>query len=195
MPPVTATGITLKRYALTGNATANKLWNIDSLTQVNGTLTGNLYKMTPSTGNTVLFIQGATKSYTMTSAEAVTQVTSGGYPSETLVPGVVAFDNYIFVMGVTGTIYNSDVGAPTAWTSTSKIVPTMEPDSGVTIARHLSFIVAFKEFSTEFFYDAANPQGSPLSRYETGKLDIGCAAPRVTCSGCPVAGRGGVRST
>ena len=44
------------------------------------------------------------------------------------------------------------------------------------IARSQSYVVAFKEWSTEFFYDAANPVGSPLSPVSNGFIKIGCAS-------------------
>lgn len=107
----------------------------------------------------------------------LTQITDTDYPSET-VPGVVSLDGYIFVMTAKAEIHNSDLETPTAWNALNFITAEMEPDSGVALAKHLNYVVALGNWSTEFFYDAANATGSPLSRLESSALWIGCAAAR-----------------
>jgi hypothetical protein len=53
----------------------------------------------------------------------------------------------------------------------------MEPDGAVALSRLLNYIVAFGEYTTEFFFNAGNPApGSPLSAYTSGMLNVGCAA-------------------
>lgn len=105
----------------------------------------------------------------------ITHINDPDYPAST-VYGVVYLDGYIFVMNSYGQIFGSDLAAPTSWTATNVIVANAEADAGVAIARQLNYVVAFKQYSTEFFYDAGNPTGSPLSKVLNALLTIGCAS-------------------
>jgi hypothetical protein len=102
------------------------------------------------------------------------QIVSPNYPSET-VRGLVYLNGTYYVMTPEGAIYGSDIENPANWSALNVIQSLSEPDGGVCLARQLNLIVSFGEYSTEFFYDAANPTGSPLGRYESTFLQIGCA--------------------
>jgi hypothetical protein len=73
-----------------------------------------------------------------------------------------------------GTIYNSDLEDPTSWNSLNYITAEAEPDAGVGIAKHQNYVVALKSITTELFYDAANPSGSPLASLSNTPIRIGC---------------------
>ncbi|HNC91904.1 MAG TPA: hypothetical protein PL000_23525, partial [Anaerolineales bacterium] len=47
---------------------------------------------------------------------------------------------------------------------------------GVALAKSQNYVIAFKEWSTEFFFDAGNATGSPLSPVDNGFSLIGCAS-------------------
>ena len=98
-----------------------------------------------------------------------------GLSSQGLVRGIVYLDGTTYVMTTTGRIYNSAVEDPTTWNSLNFISAEAEPDAGVGIVKHFNYLVAFGQWSTEFFYDAANATGSPLSRADSYRLEIGCA--------------------
>lgn len=102
------------------------------------------------------------------------QVTDADYPAST-VPGVVYLDATIYVMNSKGIIFGSDLNAPTVWSALNFITANAEADAAVVLARQLNYVVAFKQFSTEFFYDAANAVGSPLGKVLNALLEIGCA--------------------
>ena len=72
-------------------------------------------------------------------------------------------------------IFGSDLENVLQWSALNVIKCNSEPDGGVCLARQLNLVVAFNKYSTEFFYDAANPVGSPLSPYTSSFLEIGCA--------------------
>lgn len=95
--------------------------------------------------------------------------------SDALVPGIVFLDNYIFVATVNNQIYNSDVGDPTSWNALSYIAFEQTSDNLVGICKHLNYLVAFGNFSTQFFYDNANATGSPLAVAQSYTFEIGCA--------------------
>lgn len=162
-------------------------WWVDSALKVwkNGTegdTATNLYTLNGVTwaeDETYVYLHGgavsggtANSDYRITKSNAtLTEITDADMPiklaSTDVVPGVVHLDGYIFVaanVGVDSRIYNSDLGSMTAWTSTSFISAALESDALVYIAKHRNHVVSFGTTSIEFFYDAGNPTGSPLSR-------------------------------
>ena len=101
-------------------------------------------------------------------------ITDPDYPATT-VRGIVYLDGTYYVMTPAGTIYGSDLENPASWSALNAIQSRMEPDGGVCLARQLNMVVAFSAYSTEFFYDAGNPVGSPLSPFPSAFIEIGCA--------------------
>lgn len=97
------------------------------------------------------------------------------FPSGPFAPGAVYLDTYIFVGTVAGRIYNCNVGAPMIWDALSYLTAESEPDNLVGIGKHLNYIIGYGEYSTEFFYDAGNPTGSPLLVAQPFKLELGAA--------------------
>jgi len=92
------------------------------------------------------------------------------------VPGIAFLDQYFFVMDTNAIIYNSALNDATSWNALDFIKAETQPGAGVALAVSQSYIIAFKEWSTEFFYDAANATGSPLSPVSNGFNLIGCAS-------------------
>jgi len=146
---------------------------------------GNLYTVTTagttgataptSTDNTTAFTDGtATLIYVGPAAGATSQL--NGFPSGNIVPGASYFDTYVFIMTQDGKIWNSEPEDPTRWNALNFITAESEPDLGVGIVKHLNYLVAFKQWSTEFFYDAATAVGSPLLPNLTFNLEFGCAS-------------------
>jgi len=79
------------------------------------------------------------------------------------VSGAVDLDEYLFVAYSDNYIYNSAVGNFLDWSTENRIkVDTIEDDL-LAIARSKDHLVAIGSRSTELFYDAANPSGSPLA--------------------------------
>jgi len=103
------------------------------------------------------------------------QITDVDYPATT-VNGVVYLDGYIFVMDAAGLIWNSDLSNPASWSALGFISAQAEPSPGVAIAKYHNYIVALCDRSTQFFYDAGNPVGSPLSVMAQNNALVGCAA-------------------
>lgn len=94
----------------------------------------------------------------------------------TTVPGVVYLDGYFFVMDANGVIYNSGLNDPLSWDALDFITAAIEPGAGVAITKSQNYVVALKEWSTEFFYNAGNSPGSPLSPVLSSFTLIGCAS-------------------
>lgn len=104
----------------------------------------------------------------------ITKITDVDYPAAT-VPGVAYLDGYFFVMNNAGTIFNSGLETPLVWNSLDFIACEAEPDGGVAIAKYQNYIVGFGNWTTEFFYDAANATGSPLAGIQSSTAQVGCA--------------------
>jgi hypothetical protein len=92
------------------------------------------------------------------------------------VPGIVFLDGYFVVMDEGAKIQSSNLNDPLVWSALDFIVAQIEPGAGVAIAKTQNYIIAFKEWSCEFFYDAGNPVGSPFSTVGNGFNLIGCAS-------------------
>lgn len=124
-------------------------------------------------GTNKLFFQNGTKAYCYDPSNGLVGVTSSFYPTST-VPGSAYLDATLYVMNSTGNIFGSDLNDPLSWTGDNVILAQVEPDSGVALSKQLVYVVAFKEWSTEIFYDAANAEGSPLGTVQGAKVNLGC---------------------
>jgi hypothetical protein len=112
---------------------------------------------------------------TTVSGSGYIQITDADYPTET-VRGICYLDGTYYVMTPQAAIYGSDINDPFTWSALNVIQANAEPDLGVALFRQLNLLCAFGEYSTQFFYDAGNPTGSPLLPYSSANLEIGCAS-------------------
>jgi len=92
------------------------------------------------------------------------------------VSGLPYLDGYVFAMDDLGVIWQCDEEDPTSWNPLNYITANAEPDKGIGIVKHLNYLVAFKQWTTEFYYDNANPTGSVLACNTTATLEVGCAS-------------------
>jgi hypothetical protein len=91
--------------------------------------------------------------------------------------GFEYLDGYCFIMKTDGSIYQAtNLDDPTVWNAANVIRAESEPDTGVALAKHLNYLVAFGAWSTDVFYNAGNPTGSTLNVNKSAKLEIGCAS-------------------
>ena len=95
--------------------------------------------------------------------------------AEELCPQIVAMDGYLFVATYDKQrIYNSTIGTPTTFnTSVDFIDAEMRADQIKAISKHHNHLVVFGSQSIEFFYNAGNELGSPLSRQLNYSVSIG----------------------
>ena len=102
--------------------------------------------------------------------ETVVQITAAWFPgqasnsTESLTAGGAFLDGRLYVGGESGAIYGSGSNTPVTWDSLNKVTAEREADGGVYVDKHLDHIVMFGTRTIEFFYNAANATGSPLSR-------------------------------
>lgn len=94
------------------------------------------------------------------------------------IPVPTFIDGYIVLAKANSVdVYNCDLDEPTKWTSSNYLSAEMFPDKVVSLARQNNQIVVFGHNSIEFFYDAANASGSPLSRNDSTTIQMGTAMP------------------
>lgn len=97
-------------------------------------------------------------------------------------PCPIYLNGYLFLIKRdTGDIYNSDNDDPTAW-SNEFIQAEIYSDYALKLIKAKNYLVVLGKTSTEYFWDAGNSTGSPLSRndspvrqvgYVSGLCDIG----------------------
>lgn len=112
---------------------------------------------------------------TTTIAEATATLNSFPTPH---IPVPTFIDGYI-LLAKGSDVYNCVLDEPTRWDASNYLTAEMFPDAVVGLARQNNQIVVFGENSIEFFYDAANINGSPLARNDSTTIQIGCAAPYI----------------
>lgn len=101
--------------------------------------------------------------------------------SKRLLPGVGDLNSRAHLANEISKVQSSDPGDPTAWDPLSYLFAYDRQQTPVAIARHLTFLLAFKSNSVEFFRDAGQAPGSPLLRVDNRKLDIGLASATALC--------------
>jgi hypothetical protein len=95
------------------------------------------------------------------------------------VAGLEYLDGYLFVMNQQGVIYQSEPvgsGGPTVWNALNYIVNNSDPDIGVALTKVLNYIIGFGSYHMDVYYDAGNPSGSVLNKYQASKSNVGCAS-------------------
>ena len=105
-----------------------------------------------------------------------------GFPAGPYATGAVYLDTYTVIGGTNGEIYTSDPNNPTVWNALNYITSEAEPDGLVGIVKHLNYILAFGQWSTDFYYDAGSYPGSPLAIATPYHIELGCANGDSICS-------------
>lgn len=147
-------------------------------TGLTGTLdtSGGVYRFDSCLGATpkLQFGNGA-KAYNYDSAGGIVNINDGDFPTS-FVKGWAYLDSTTYVMRSSAAIQGSGINDPTSWDALNTITAQIEPDQGVALAKQLVYVIAFKQWSTEVFYDAANATGSPLGTVQGAKINWGCAS-------------------
>lgn len=102
-------------------------------------------------------------------------VQSTNFPTP-LVKGWAYLDGTLYAMTPKAHILGSNINDPAYWDPLNDILAQIEPDLGVALGKQLVYVVAMKQWSTEIFYDAGNPVGSPLAPVQGAKINYGCAS-------------------
>jgi hypothetical protein len=136
-----------------------------------------------SPGTFVESIDSAT-GFTMSAPATATNATAaltfslagpGTQPADVVLTGGVAdLNGSTYVFTTASQVQGSDAFTPYAWNPLNFIFAYASQDNAMAITKQLSYIIAFKSESIEFFRDAGLSPGSPLERLEGMRLDVGC---------------------
>ena len=138
------------------------------VTNVNGTTITLSLPNTDAVSGTITFVD--------LGSNGVLTPSLNSFPAGPYVSGAVFLDNYIFIGTTDNRIYNSNLGDPTTWQALSYLKFEQTADTLVGIVKHLNYLVAFGNNSTQFFYDAGTYPGSPLALAQSYTSEIGCAS-------------------
>lgn len=114
------------------------------------------------------------KAYNYTVAGGVVLISDGDFPTA-FVKGWAYLDGTTYVGTAAATIQGSDINDPINWDPLNVLTAQIEPDAGVAMSKQLVYVVFFKQWTTEIFYDAGNSTGSPLGTVQGAKVSYGCA--------------------
>jgi len=122
-----------------------------------------------------LILKCSTAAYGInTSTDVATKIASN-YPTSSTARGLVYMEGTYYVMDKNGKIYGSDSNDIFTWSALNFIFANTEPDGGVALAKSGQYVVAFGNYTTEYFYNVGNATGSPLSPVQNGAMMRGCA--------------------
>jgi hypothetical protein len=124
----------------------------------------------------LLIVKNSSNMWVLQSGQLV-EITDSNYPSET-VPGIVHLNAFIYVMTPQGVIQGCALENVFQWPALNFLTADFDDDRAVALAKHLNYVVALKEYSTQFFFDngANQPEGSPLAPYINANMKIGCVS-------------------
>ena len=106
------------------------------------------------------------KSFIYVDGSGLTELTDADFPDATTTGQPAFLDGYLFwITYDLGRIYNSDLNAPTAYTSTSFLTVT-SGDAGTGLANYRDKIVAIGTNYIEFYENVGNATGSPLQQID-----------------------------
>lgn len=193
--PATDVNTTNETIAITGHkyATTNAVvYNNGGGGSIGGLTSTNTYYVISVDANTIKL---ATSSANATAGTAVNLTSVGSGTTHTLTgtttatatatlnsfptphnPSATFLDGYV-ILSKGSDVYNCALDTPTVWDADNFLSAEMFPDPVVALARQNNQIVVMGHSSIEFFYDAANAAGSPLSRNDSTTIQMGVAAP------------------
>ena len=126
----------------------------------------------------MVYLGNSTTGYTLsfnTIPATLTKITDTNFPTS-LCFGAAVLDGSLYVMASNGLIYGSNQDDPTTWNALNTIAANADADLPIALAGHLTYVVALKQWTTNFFWDAGNATGSPLSPVPDSQVPYGCLA-------------------
>ena len=106
----------------------------------------------------------------------VTKIVDANFPGnagKTLAGTFAHMDGWAFIMATDGTLWNSTLNTVTGWAALNFVTANAYPDRGIGCIRYKNQIMAFGSESIQFYYNAGNPVGSPLTRIDTQTVKVG----------------------
>lgn len=154
-----------------GSAGTGAVYNIDGIFQK--TFVGTITTLTTAdqevgfteflyqNGNIALLICVQGQLYQLLSG-VLTAVNIAAIAGGPVLNSVVFLDGYAFLQTNTA-IWNSNLNDPTTWTASNFLAVDSYPDVNNKLTRVGPYLVSLGADSVQYFYDAANPTGTPLA--------------------------------
>lgn len=142
-----------------------------------GTSTGHIgmIQCNSATIGDYLFLCDGVEAWVVKQDESVTKITDVNFPTPHVsVPTFI--DGYV-ALAKGSDVYTCTLDDPFTWPTSNFLSAEMFPDAIVALARQNNQVVVLGHSSIEFFYDAANAAGSPLSRNDAATIQMGTATP------------------
>jgi hypothetical protein len=150
-------------------------------TNIGSTVVGasgfNSFVTVPGAGSAQELVFGDGTTAYFTDGTTVTQILGADdFPTGTnsFRRGWGYLDGFLFVLVTPREIRGTtNLDDPAIWDLLNSIQARSEPDYGVYLTKHLNYIIALKQWTSDFFYNAGNPTGSPLSYVRGASLPYG----------------------
>jgi len=172
-------------YITAFGGVSSSIYNTTTLIGTNGAVTTNIgakaTRITETTinNNPVLYITASDNTgwfYDTTISSVIVKISNANFPGnagKTLAGFGSHLDGFAFQMDTQGGIWNSALNTISSWSATGVVNANLYPDKGVGCFRWRQYIVGFGPESMEFFYNAGNAQGSPLTRVANMAQKVG----------------------
>lgn len=129
-----------------------------------------------SSPQTVVMGNGIAAYVYQTDSQLLTRITDPNFPTA-FAPGWAYDDGTLYVMSNTGGIFGSNINTPLVWSALNLIQANSNADSGIALAKQLTYVIAMKQWTTQIFYDNGNAApASPLSPVPDSQIPLGCAS-------------------
>ncbi len=138
--------------------------------------TGGVYRFSSVSGGTPKLVMGnGVSAYTYDDVNGLVKITDANFPTS-FYKGWTYLDKTLYVMYSPNNIKGSALDDAQTWSALNLINAQIEADTGIGLDKQLAYVVAFKQWNTELFYDAVNATGSPLSPVQGAKINYGCVS-------------------
>lgn len=106
-----------------------------------------------------------------------TEMTAATLTGLTKTTNICAMDGYLFIGDDRNRIYNCTLNTPGTWSALDFLTAADIPGKLMWLSRLRNYMIAFKQYSIEFFEDTGNPSpGSPLTPQKQLNRKIGLAS-------------------
>jgi hypothetical protein len=108
---------------------------------------------------------------------AFTKVTDANYTGTQVSQGISYLDGVYYAIRVDGQVIGSAINDPTTWPALDFVQADVTYDAGMTVLRHLNYIIGFYDKGTQVFWDAnaaPNTQGIALQPVLNASFTTGC---------------------
>ena len=162
-------------YAVCGTAVYAINSTADTVTELTGTIPGSERLRVATNGSDIVWVRPADNTAYECDGSTVAQITDGTFVGWTAADVTFLDGYFVFRRPNSQQIFNSGLNAVT-FNALDITSADGAPDNLVGLIAANRELILPGELSTELWFNAANPTGSPFSRSPSGFVETGCAA-------------------